>query len=196
MPTPQIRGLSPPLAAGAEAEKEEALSGALSPTPTAAVPGPGLSPPVGTHTHTHTLTYALCTSSQGPCLPNTSSPSPHCTLFPWSPRGWGWARAPPSPSPCSCMAPDTGQWVRLVVPLPQTIKPRWSVQGVLALLPSPAWGSQRSLGRGHCDLHCPHRSCAGNKGHLQNPSVPAVGAPSQAPQPCPNTKWVLTPRLY
>ena len=78
--------------------------------------------------HTHTHTYALCTSSQGSCLPNTSSSSPHCVLSPWSPRGLGWAQAPSSLPPCLCMALDKGRRVRLMVPLPQTIKPRWSVQ--------------------------------------------------------------------
>lgn len=156
---------------------------AHSPTPTAAVPGPGLSPPVGTHTHTHLCTlYELAGSlSSQHLLPIL--PIPPLYPVPVVPKGLRLGTSPPSPPPCSCMAPDTGQRVRLVVLLPQTIKPRWSVQGVLALLPGPAWGSQRSLGRGHCNLHCPHGAVQETRETSKTPLCPPWVHPARPPGP-------------
>lgn len=166
----------------------------LTPSPTVSLPGSlpdadsrcprtRAAPSRGdTHTHTHTH---LCTLYElaGSLSSQHLLPIPPLYPVPVVPKGPGLGTSPPSPPPCSCMAPDTGQRVRLVVLLPQTIKPRWSVQGVLALLPGPAWGSQRSLGRGHCNLHCAHGAVQETRDTSKTPLCPPWVHPARPPGP-------------
>lgn len=147
-----------------------------------------------THTHTHSPMHFV-RARRVPVFPTPPShpPTVSCSR---GPQGAGAGHEPPFPSPLLVYGPGHRAAGPARGAAATDNKTSLVSSGGPGSSPGPCVGITEVLGEGTLQPPLRTRSCAGNEGHLQNPSVPAMGAPSQAPRPCPNTKWVLTPRLY